>query len=365
MSNVDGLLLACAHLPQNDDSRLAQHLASFTAWDALLPAAETQGLGPLLYAHTRRAAFDPPPAVRLGLQGMFLRARHWHEVAQAVVGDALQAAQQADVSLVVLKGMALASVAYPEPALRPMRDVDVLVSPADEPRLRRALADWGFSPLASGPIPPDHRHGVGLARTVDGAVVQLELHHNLFSGFMAGDSLTLTDVAAWLRPFHLGDQEAFMLDHEVMLWHLYRHMIVEPWRLIRVVDLVTYAEKFSGQIDWARLRRRYPLVMPALTLLHGITPLSAQLRARAGINPTFTLALTEIPRDWPPLGDAHWAGMGWWQRARALFFPQPASLSLYYGVKSKNELTWQRLLRHPLQVGVWIMRRVVWGQSRS
>ena len=46
---------------------------------------------------------------------------------------------------------------------------------------------------------------------------------------------------AWLRPFYLGDQQAFTLDHEVMLWHLYRHMIVEPWRLIRLVDLVADA----------------------------------------------------------------------------------------------------------------------------
>ncbi|MCB8983023.1 MAG: nucleotidyltransferase family protein [Ardenticatenaceae bacterium] len=365
MTSVDGLLLACTHLPHKNDEPLTQALAAFSAWDELLPAAEAQGLGPLLYAHVRNTAVTVPDEIRLGLQGMFVRARHWHNVAETVVAQALAAAQQADIPLVVLKGLALASVVYPEAALRPMRDVDLLVNPADEPRLRQILADCGFAPLVSGPIPPDHRHGVGLARTVEGTVIHLELHHNLFSGFMAGDSLTLADVAAWLRPFRLGRQEALTLDHEVMLWHLYRHMIVEPWRLIRVVDLVAYAEKFSGRMDWARLRRRHPLVLQALALLHGMTPLSAQLQARAGINPAFTLALKEIPQDWPPLGDAHWAEMKRWQQARGLFFPQPASLCLYYGISSAGELARMRWLRHPLQVLLWIGRRVVWRQSRS
>jgi len=365
MTDVDGLLLACAHLPHNNDAQVQQTLADFTAWNALLPAAETQGLGPLLYAHVRRTAVTLPDEVRLGLQGMFVRARHWHRVAEAVVQEALAAAQQAEIPVVVLKGLALASVAYPEAALRPMRDVDLLVDPADEPRLHQILADLGFAPLAGGPIPRGHRHGVGLARTVEGVVVSLELHHNLFSGFMAGDSLTLADVKAWLRPFRLGGQAAFTLDHEVMLWHLYRHMIIEPWRLIRVVDMVAYAEKFAGKINWARLRRQYPLVVRALALLHGVTPLSAQLRARAGINPTFTLALTAIPRDWPPFGDTHWAEMGLARQVRALFWPQPASLCLYYGIGSAGELAVQRWLRHPLLVLWWSTRRVVWRQSRS
>ncbi len=365
MNDVDGLLLACAHLPQPDDVQLAWQLAAFPAWDALLPAAAGQGLGPLLYAHTRYTAVPLPEAVRLGLQGLFLRARHWHTVAAGVVGEALLAARRADVPVVVLKGMALAGEIYPEAALRPMRDIDWLVHPADESRLRQVLADYGFAPLASGPIPADHRHGVGLVRSVEGTAVHLELHHNLFSGFMAGDSLTLADVGEQVRPFRLGSQEAMTLDHEIMLWHLYRHMIIEPWRLIRVVDLVTYAEKYAEQIDWAQLRQRYPLVMRALALLHGLTPLSPQLRAAASIDPTFTLALREIPCDWPPLGDAHWSEMPRWQVVRALFFPQPASLCLYYGVGSARELTWQRWLRHPLQVWAWIWRRLVRGESRS
>jgi hypothetical protein len=44
-------------------------------------------------------------------------------------------------------------------------------------------------------------------------------------------------------------QTAHMLGCEEMLWHLYAHMVSEHTRLIRIVDVVGFAER--GRLDAA------------------------------------------------------------------------------------------------------------------
>src|SRR5262249_35556323 len=48
---------------------------------------------------------------------------------------------------ILMKGAALAYTVYPEPALRPHADIDLLVAPADRERCTAGLAALGYEPI--------------------------------------------------------------------------------------------------------------------------------------------------------------------------------------------------------------------------
>jgi hypothetical protein len=86
------------------------------------------------------------------------------------------------IAFVVLKGARLAWSVYPAPALRPMRDLDVLVAPQDLLPAAQALAQAGFSsPLAESALlaraMAEDKHLPPLWHETLGVAV--ELHHRL------------------------------------------------------------------------------------------------------------------------------------------------------------------------------------------
>jgi hypothetical protein len=69
--------------------------------------------------------------------------------------------------------------AQPQPVLRPMRDIDILVRAADVYRAYALLPKIGFTPPpgAHHGLGPDHDYLTAIKRFVDGFSVSLELHH--------------------------------------------------------------------------------------------------------------------------------------------------------------------------------------------
>src|SRR5690349_18102423 len=59
-------------------------------------------------------------------------------------------AARAGIAVAPLKGSLLATGYYAEPGLRPMNDLDLLVRPADEPRMLELLAGLGYRQIARG-----------------------------------------------------------------------------------------------------------------------------------------------------------------------------------------------------------------------
>lgn len=81
------------------------------------------------------------------------RARQFTRFHRARALAALAPVQAAGIDVLVLKGMATASRFYPDPLIRLMGDVDILVRPADVSRLCDALEGEGFRFLKSSDTP--------------------------------------------------------------------------------------------------------------------------------------------------------------------------------------------------------------------
>jgi hypothetical protein len=344
------LLAQCARVrcTAANYQRLAEEARRFTKWATLPTHAEANGLGPLAYTHLRSAGVELPRDTAGELRALTLRHRHANQVRSQVLAEILAALEGAGIRALVLKGAALCHVLYPRPGMRPMRDLDLLVDPSALHAARKLVAQLeGHRPEPQvGADAHEDRHLVA-ALTRDHLLVSVEIHHVLPG--------VGTDAPV---PFALGPDGAIghAPSHEEMLGHICAHMIEHvsvfaPMRLIWVADAVGYAERFVDEIDWARLRQRFPMALSVLSLLHSVSPASEELISRAG------LRIGPVPRGvgvdfhgWPRTSLAAQRQKGTAAILRDTLFPSQWWLRLRYGLDSARPLFWYRWVRHPLNI---------------
>ena len=200
------------------------------------------------------------------------------------VGEAAGELERAGVPLLVLKGAALAQLVYAEPRLRPMRDVDLLIRGPDGTRAVQALARCGFG-RSTAPLPPDHHHLPPMMRIDQAATITIEFHHGLLAPTPLIAPVGYDDLVTSSQAFDCGGRQYRTLGCEDMLWHVYAHAFVintlRPGaiRLLSVADLVHATEAWIDRVDWVVLRRRYPRLMGALSVLPGLVPWSESAAA--------------------------------------------------------------------------------------
>lgn len=376
-------LCARAHCDPAHYNRLAELAASFQGWERLPGQAEVHGLAPLVYTHLKQAGIQPPPDTRRQLQALYLRHRRANQIRGEELRRILGAFEASGIQAIALKGAAVSHIVYPEPALRPMSDLDLLVRASDARHAQALLARLGYrAALPASKLLP-HRHLTIATAEVHGLPVQVEIHHRLLSDYF--DSLLAFVGNRWsigvktgerhasaaealmdrARPFAVGDTTALALGHEDMLAHLCQHLRshVNVWdfpRLIWVADVVGYAEQFAVEIDWAHMGRHAPGIIRLLSLLHHITPLSEECLSRAGIN------TGKAPPDlgvdfqgWPRLRPGEWRGKGTGRVLRETLFPSEWWLRLRYNRGSTRSVWMARWVLHPLHILAQVARSLL------
>jgi len=351
------LLARCARVTANPEhyEQLARMAHKFSAWAEMSAQAEAHGLGPLLYTHLQAIGMALPRVVKRELQGLYLRHRYANQVRTRVLAEILTAYQAAGIQAFVLKGAALAHLIYPQPGLRPMRDIDILVKKSEAWPAQHLLADLGFeAPLPAGQTLPG-KHLSAASRYIDGLSITVEIHHNLFNEDFP-ISMAVEDLSGTPLTFSINDLTTCTLGYEDMLWHLCQHfsLMGQPLRLIWVADIAGFAERFAAEIDWARLERQYPLVLSTLSLLHFITPLSPALLEQIPlkIGPAPPGVGLEF-QGWPRSSLSAQQFKGYRQILRDTFYPPEWWLRLYYGLGAVRSSFWYRWLIHPWRILSW------------
>jgi hypothetical protein len=358
-SDTFSLLALCARVqghPAQYKQLKQQALAlTETGWRALPAQAESHGLTPLVYAHLQAAGISAPAVAQQQLQARAMQHSHANRVRAKTMAEVLAAFQASNIDALVLKGAALAHLIYPQPGLRPMRDVDLLVSPSQARQAQNLLAELGFNASLPGDSLPA-KHLPNAQRRAEGLPVSIEIHHNLYSnGAPATELEALRPKAV---PFTIEGVTACALGYEDMLEHIYQHMrvniLLDSLRLVWIADLVSLAEGYANEIDWPRVN---PRVRNALALCHWLTPLSDELRQTASLNvdhpPT---GIGQEFQGWPRYALAAQRHKGYAAILRDTFFPAEWWLRFYYGLGSSPgpTLWWGRLERHPLHILGWV-----------
>jgi len=124
-------------------ARAAGPLPAVTNWPSLIEAAEYHGLTPLLHAKLSSCP-GIPEEITLRLRDAYLESAKRGLFLTARLLVLLDHFADAGIQSVPLKGPVLAEALYPDPALRPFSDLDLLVHERYVPAALRLLRGEGY-----------------------------------------------------------------------------------------------------------------------------------------------------------------------------------------------------------------------------
>lgn len=353
------LVAAAAELVDDDADREKTNTAfsAISDWYELAAQAEQHGLSVMLGRLAATGCVQLPRELDLQLKALTIRHQKVLAARRIVLAEVIDILDRHQIRFAFLKGAALSELIYSPAWLRPMRDIDLLVSPAQALETQRLLRDVGFAneDRQSGYL-FEHHHLPNSIRIQDGFTISLEVHHDALSGD-AEASITLDRLEDQLQPYRFADRTAYALGHTDMLKHLCFHTF-EPADLIKlgsIVDLVRYAAHYVDEIDWRALDSTHAFITNTLRCVHALVPLPNRLQAALQSIPNANWQPAGLGRGFVPLSRI--SRLSAWQRFRALFSPSAWWLHIYYVVPANHSLLYTRLVRHPGRVTQWLLRR--------
>lgn len=224
-------------------------------WDGLARAAEANALAPLLYAALKQLELTdqaPSPVIeRLRIE--YLRADTANWAALRELGERADAFARARIPAVVLKGGALATTLYPDPALRPMSDLDLLI-----PRTQFAAAD-ALLRAAAFSSPLELRHDFAPRLTNYRAYARhgrqpahVELHWHLFKSPYYWGRVPMEWFWERTAEIKIQGRPVSVFTREAQLVHLGAHYALHhrAERLIWSYDLARLIAREREVLDW-------------------------------------------------------------------------------------------------------------------
>ncbi len=335
---------------------------SGTDWNSLLETAEQHGMSPLVSKHCLASGCTIPRPIQMSLDLLYKRHQNNAEFRGMVLKELLQQFKQNGFKPLLIKGVALCQMIYDTPALRPMRDMDLLFHIDEIEKAQEMLLANGFT-QSSAAQSPDHYHLPPLHKTIKGLSICLELHSGLYPDCPPGYPQVIFDeLYAQGRDITVVGKQARTFGHEDMLHYVYQHGVRSPlpyesFKLINIADIIGYTEKYFHEINWQVIEKKFPEFYRALPLMDQITPWDlAKVSGRFKANKK---RLHILPR--------HFNG---WPRRRMkeleqrvpvrtilknTFLPPTWWLKVYYGVgTSRCRYLWALLFEHPKHVFWWV-----------
>ncbi|MDW8276542.1 MAG: nucleotidyltransferase family protein [Anaerolineales bacterium] len=364
------LMTLCARTgqPEGFQDSLRAVLHTFSGWDTLPAQAEQHGMGPLLWYHLREEKI--PSETRRALQGLYLRNRALNQIHAETLRDLLETLERHDIRPLLLKGLALAWQIYPDPALRPVSDIDLFVNKEQLLPTIEALRRAGYQ---FEPIPPSLPKAINAyAPPRAGITIHLELHH--YDPAHRLESEPSPDDE--FRDLHEAPQQIRILNRQVLtsspldtLLYLMRHLVIHlflartnrPIALKWIADIISLIEAQVDAVDWSALDRRDPLFRRRLAVLYSLTPACEKVRARLHLeSPAPMGKLGTYPEGWPQWPFPNWREVGFWRYVWMTFAPAPEWwLRLGYGI-DKGSTMWHAHVVYRAH----LLRRMGWALAR-
>ena len=267
------VLLACArtHPTREDWQRIAQEVARpGLDWDRITERACFHGVAPLLYHNLQKmgvAHVVPDEAMRV-LARVACATGAQNALLYQSLRQVLGALQKQGIRVIALKGAALAEIVYPNRALRPMSDVDLLLREEALSKAEDTLVEMGYTfeghPRTRAWFTAHHYHFHFRKPAATSLDVPFELHWHIERPSRA---FQIDVEGLWERalPAVLAGVDTLILAPEDLLLHLCLHtcrhatgMIGSAlnFRLRSFCDMAEAIRHDGHRIDWGALVRR-------------------------------------------------------------------------------------------------------------
>jgi len=394
-------LLLCARRCTGDEAGLASLLRQGIDWAFLLDQGLRHGLLPLAYDRLRRLDGDPvPPEVMAELEASYYGSLARNLRLQASLAEVVAALHAEGIDPIVLKGGALAGTLYPNPGLRPMGDLDLLVPAEAMEQAGAVLSAIGYHQTRrlSARMEAFQTHfggGLEWMRKDRLGLSNIDLQHDLLGADICRHAFPIEAGALWAaaRPLDAGSTQALQLSAPDMLLHLCLHPPMHhgyAMPLRSYVDIHWLLASEGSDSFWRRVAERagqfrariavYWALRCAQDLLR--TPVPAGIMAALVPGPLRQRLLAWLA---PLDGERLWAGLeqqpsglhqlliyvALMERPRdalgmvcKILFPSQEWLAVRYGLQGKRRARLYRLT-HPFRVARALLRGLHRPLTRS
>jgi putative nucleotidyltransferase-like protein len=229
-------------------------------WNGVVDKAEGESLAAALgFAWKSAAPERTPPAVRERLRRHLVEGTARHLALSGELGRLLKSFEREHVPVIPLKGPALAETLYPDPAIRPCSDLDLLIRRENVERVDDLLQRLGYRRVAD-------EHSFRFDVAYDHATlysspsgVHVDLHWSLLSEPRYAWN-EREGQAVWDRAVRMpvAGEEALGLCPEDLLLYLSVHLAVHHSLagLLWYYDLFLLLGRWAETLDWQAVSAR-------------------------------------------------------------------------------------------------------------
>jgi hypothetical protein len=258
-------------------SKLYQKFNRELTWDALLNEGCQQDIAPMLYYIITKRPTLPKGGER-ALRKIYvgeeieskLKGLYHHYLRQSMVqfhelDKILNTFEREGNDVIQLKGAWLAKNYYPDPALRPMGDLDLLVRKEYMKKAKKSLMNQGY--VFNGTFPFINEDSYEKAhfhfpyrKSNSLSPIFVELHHDIAvkSDFINNNILEFWENALQINGKHnhiLKIPNEYLLLH--IFWHTFHNLSEHLYiRLIWLIDILCIIVKHCNNLDWIFIEKK-------------------------------------------------------------------------------------------------------------
>ncbi|NVM21050.1 MAG: nucleotidyltransferase family protein [Desulfobacterales bacterium] len=247
-------------------TKLYQKFNSELTWDAILNKGYQRDLAPLLYYIVNKDGLDSDSKeialrheIKHKLKAVYNQYLATNLIQFNELEKILNAFESEGIDVISLKGVEMAKNYYPDQALRPMGDIDLLIRKEDMKRAKECLISHGYGFKSMSTFVDEdfyerkHFHFPYIKYNATTPIV-VELHQDIAgrSDFINNNIVEFWEKAAPIDDRHksvLITAKEYLLLH--LFWHTYLNLSNCLYvRLICLIDIALIMRKHKDDIDW-------------------------------------------------------------------------------------------------------------------